>query len=467
MSNKGPVAYYRVDLVLDSALSIGAADSIQTDNDVVRDGRGLPLIPATSLAGVFRSYFDEADARVFFGRLVEDGGDLTESIVRVYDATWVSEDDASGKRSNRSISVRDGVGLEQDNKVVDTGLKFDRQVVERGAAFRTYLEITDCSATSCDGRPILACVEDMLGALDSGALSVGGKTSRGMGKVCITACKRACFDLCDKEDLNRWLDFDPFVGASWKSAEDVELLPSSKSDILIVLDLAQRGAVSVREYSTEPRRPDFSQFYIRDTSNDGLACDVPVIPGTSWAGAFRSRYRNIADEKRTRDLFGDVWRDESDGGKTKTRRSRIEFSETELRGGGWKEITRNSIDRFTGGTKDHALFKLRTYYAGTTQLRIRIRCKGESWDRQSFEALVACIADLHNGLLVVGGLTAVGHGLFRITDAACTVGGSPLSQLDFKAALIGDGDFATPDIADLAERLTCAVADILERGDAA
>ena len=59
--------YYRIELELQSPMSIGASDSVLTDVDVVLDGRGKPLIPATSLAGVYRSAFSEKDAVKIFG----------------------------------------------------------------------------------------------------------------------------------------------------------------------------------------------------------------------------------------------------------------------------------------------------------------------------------------------------------------------------------------------------------------
>ena len=459
MSSKANIAYYRVDLKLESALSIGSAESVLTDVDVVLDSRGLPLIPATSLAGVYRSFFAEADARDFFGKLVEDGGELTQSVVRVYDASWMPT--IAGEVSNQSVSIRDNVSLGEVNKVAKTGLKFDRQVVERGALFRTYIEVSDCTLRSQDGVSICECLEQMLSALNEGSLALGAKTTRGLGKVSVRSCLLRSFDLADPGQMDAWLDFHLFDGAAWSGevAGAVSLQRHAGNDLVLALDLTQRGAASIREYATAPGRPDFEQLHIRDT-REGMGTireiEVPVIPGSSWAGAFRNRYRTIAGEKATRWLFGDVWQE---GGKTVTRMSRIEFSETELTGGGWKEITRNSIDRFTGGTKDGALFKLRTYYGGRARLEIRIRCKDDELSDELLAPLLACIADLHNGLLAVGGLTAVGHGMFRIDNATCAVGGIPLTGFDCKAGILGTGEFAEPDMAGIARLLVRAVND--------
>ena len=103
--------YYRIQLELRSPLSVGASDSVHTDVDVVLDSRGLPLIPATSLAGVYRSAFDEDRAVEIFGELLGDGNPgHAESAVRVFDGTWVG--------GNGTVSVRDSVAL-RDRVAID------------------------------------------------------------------------------------------------------------------------------------------------------------------------------------------------------------------------------------------------------------------------------------------------------------------------------------------------------------
>ena len=140
--------------------------------------------------------------------------------------------------------------------------------------------------------------------------------------------------------------------------------------------------------------------------------DIPVVPGTSWAGAFRHRIEELAGgsgKALTDEWFGKV---ETGGNGNKTR-SRITFSESQISGGAFKEITRNAIDRFTGGAADGALYTEKTYYGGDTELKIVI--KSDSIDENFGNALAAAIADLHGGYLAVGGLTAVGRGLFKVT----------------------------------------------------
>ena len=82
-----------------------------------------------------------------------------------------------------------------------------------------------------------------------------------------------------------------------------------------------------------------------------------------------------------------------------------------LDGGYYKTVTRKSIDRFTSGTNDGALYTEKTYYGGSTELELLFTEK-QSDDVK--RAVLAVIADLDNGFLSVGGLTSVGRGIFSV-----------------------------------------------------
>lgn len=423
--------YYRVELKLRSALSIGAADSTLTDSDVILDSRGKPLIPATSLAGVYRSYFDEVTALQMFGEVHrlekgrilgnmtaaerraivgEDGTRCDESAVRIYDATWVD--------GNSAVTTRDSVALE--DRVAKDKLKFDRQAVERGGKFVTYVEVTDVE------RCPPASIERVFGALHVGDLLLGSKTTRGFGSVAVVDCIKREFG---PDEVEQWLEFDMFadrINPSWSLGTNITKSvhgARSACDVELELDLELRGGVSIREYSTEPgeegdSQPDYSQMIVHGMK-DEHGNDIPILPGTSWAGAFRERYESFSNAENTRTLFGCV---ESDGDEEESKRSRISFSETELSGGDWVSITHNAIDRFTGGTMTSALFTERTYMGGSTKLIIRID-DASGLDDEAFIPLVCTLVDLNNGMLAVGGLASIGRGLFRINGATLKVRG--------------------------------------------
>lgn len=436
----GTRVYYRVVFETCSAMSIGTLDSDLTDNDIALDGRGMPYIPGTSLAGVCRSFFYDASAiqlddegeiiedhredkcRRIFGALGSEG----ESAVRVYDATLLGRPQANTDmtvRYNQSVAIRDGVKLRSDEKTAEKHKKFDREVVEAGAVFETFIEVLD------ENRCTKADLEDMLYALHTGALTIGSKTTRGMGRVKIVTCWRRAFELTDEAQRKAWLGFDMFNSTNaawryWDSETNVgrSILSRAESslsckpdEIALRLCLSLRGGIAVREYTGESGEEsiNYRQLAVEGTQTATNPDGSPVIPGTSWAGAIRSRYRQISPDQEAM-LFGNV-----DEETNATQRSLISFGESELMGGEWKTVTRNAIDPFTGGVTDGACYTERTYWGGSTWLDIRVHGVGgalgtKSVGVQELKPLIAAIADLHNGFLAVGGLTSVGRGLFRI-----------------------------------------------------
>ena len=100
--------------------------------------------------------------------------------------------------------------------------------------------------------------------------------------------------------------------------------------------------------------------------------------------------------------------------KKNKQKSKIRFSESMIQNAIPRKLSRNAIDRFTGGTVNGALFTEITYYGGNTDLVIGIDESIEISDRLA-KALAASIVDLHYGFMVVGGETSIGRGLFSIT----------------------------------------------------
>ncbi len=381
--------YYRIMFRFLSPLSVGSGENAESDHDILRRKSGKPFLPASAIAGVFRHYYDGDPAlqKSLFGSISD--GESVGSQILFYDADICSD---------YSVTVRDCVRLK--DKVGEDGGKFDLEIVESGTEFVTLLELSDESAEQY--------VSELLAAFSAGELRFGYKTSRGFGIPKVTEIRRAAFDTDIPDELEAWLCFSPFRAADWQDRES--FTPKAVSGGLhVLLKLRQTGAVSIRVYSTEVSEdgstaPDYHHI----TLHNG----TPVIPGTSWAGAFRDRFRQLAGEQKTDALFGFVAQQKS---AVQSKRSAVRFSESAIVGGTWKNITRNSIDRFTAATKDAALYTERTCFGGTTELEIVL--PRELSEEQRF-LLGAVILDLHHGLLSVGGLTAVGRGMFTV-ESVC------------------------------------------------
>lgn len=399
--------YLKIEFTLLSPLSIGNGKNEKTDQDIVLNSRGIPYIPGSAVAGVFRDACkkvmgDEWTQR-YFGNIrdnCKDNGNktITESQFRVYDAYIQSED--------YFVSRRDGVALD-DYKYGIPGAKFDREILESGIIFRTFIERDiDTNESEEDAFNKLAEV------LYNIPIFFGSKISRGYGRVGNFKIfkKEFSFNTNNTNQGSGWLKFDMYKDDCWKksleiSKSDKDFLENKK----ITLELALQGGISVRQYTTEIKEdveqvPDMKQLIIRQKNEKGNIEEVPVIPGTTWAGAIGHRmklfYPNVSK------YFGK-------GGEDGKIRSKIFFSESQLKDAVCKVISRNAIDRFTGSTVDGALFTEQIYYGGTTVLEIYFDLYKEI-DLDFIKSLAVALSDLHEGLLAIGGGTSIGRGIFKV-----------------------------------------------------
>lgn len=365
------IQYYKMRFRLVSPLSVGSGSNANTDSDVVLDSLGRPVIPATALAGVIR-HACETDGKPrnqLFGFIGPKAS--ADSRIRFYDA----EADSSS-----TVTVRDMVALE--NKVGIKGAKFDREAVETNVAFVTLFELRDVSEQ--DTSLFLRA----LSALDAGALRLGSKTARGYGQIEITSLQKAAFEL--PVDKASWLTFKPYDYSADACYTDFTL-PSCESDFVTLhLELKQRGAVSVRSYTARSGKDIQDADYEQLTMSDG----VPVIPGTSWAGAFRDRFREFAGETieycpLTNEVFGFVLVRNQDrihaDDAVQQQKSKILFSESRIMDSDRKVITRNAIDRFSAATQDGALYTENTAYYGKPLGLGSVKMTVESVVRRTFD----------------------------------------------------------------------------------
>ena len=386
--------YYKVSFKLSSPLILGSGFSAETDKDILKDAKGIPFIPASSIAGICQSAMQnlwakrgldetrrEEKKKKYFGDVSNDGENIqSHSKICFYDATI--------SKGTPHISVRDGVGLDE-YKVARKSAKFDMEVLEPGVTFVTYFEQNFYSEGEED------IIKDLATIWKNAQIYLGAKTMRGYGAIQEVHVWKKEFDFSKKDSVTEWLSFDMY--ADWN--EDEEEITGSYVEGGLLLELKQVGGISIRKYTEENEEsvPDSEQLTIWNNGKE-----IPVIPGSSWAGAFLHRMKELDPQENYEALFGDC--------KSK---SVIRFSESQIMGAKEKVLTRNAIDRFSGGAMDKALFTEKTYYGGSTTLKINFSEK-KALTENAARTLAACITDLHYGFLSVGGLTAVGRGLFCI-----------------------------------------------------
>lgn len=387
--------YYYVRMELLSPISIGNGDDLLTDHDCLRNSKGVPFIPGTSLAGVFSHYLSDEMLALFTPKI---GDEYKQSPYYISDANIVLDD----KKRNVSTSIRDGVKLKPD-KIAEDGAKFDFEIVESSTKFDFRIEVIVRDHDNIDKMKKV--VDVILHGLNSGEILLGYKSKRGYGKVKIEDVKIKEFT---KNSLEEMLLFDKYQMDKYDQYSIPDIDNENKYDYIEV-HLRQLGGISIRKYSAKAGEVDFEHV----TSNG-----KPVIPGTSWNGLIRRQIAEYLDDDiisnccvKINDWFGEAKKRDTTG-----RASNIIIEESIIQDAKRIQITRNKISRFSAGVSNRALFSEVSYFNGDTVLGIKVKKSiEEDPDNSRIIGLLSLvIKDIDNGFIALGGQTAIGRGLFKV-----------------------------------------------------
>ena len=387
--------YYYVRMELLSPISIGNGDDLLTDHDCLRNSKGVPFIPGTSLAGVFSHYLSDEMLALFTPKI---GDEYKQSPYYISDANIVLDD----KKRNVSTSIRDGVKLKPD-KIAEDGAKFDFEIVESSTKFDFRIEVIVRDHDNIDKMKKV--VDVILHGLNSGEILLGYKSKRGYGKVKIEDVKIKEFT---KNSLEEMLLFDKYQMDKYDQYSIPDIDNENKYDYMQV-HLRQVGGISIRKYSATAGEVDFEHV----TSNG-----KPVIPGTSWNGLIRRQIAEYLDDDiisnccvKINDWFGEAKKRDTTG-----RASNIIIEESIIQDAKRIQITRNKISRFSAGVSNRALFSEVSYFNGDTVLGIKVKKSiEEDPDNSRIIGLISLvIKDIDNGFIALGGQTAIGRGLFKV-----------------------------------------------------
>ena len=379
---------------LRSPVLVGGGESELSDRDVYVDANGEPLIPGTALAGVLRSSLPTCEAELLFGKSTNNADGMGRtSPLWVFDAPLKSSSGACAE-----TIVIDNVALDE-NKVAKKGSKFDFQAVERGSVFDLRLMLIVRKDDINKKHDLEAMLDKLLGQLDS--LYIGGKTSRGFGKLKCTKFYRQIFLTNEPKHLDKWLEF------AWcKFANDKLEIKVEQSK----LAMAESICASLNLDGTILIRDDYSITGDENTAHITSA-GIPVIYGTSWAGAIRNGLARFlkSNEFDCENYLSEVF------GIDATSQIRIDasyFGNDPKKYDKRHEVTRVKIDRWTGGAADSALFKTKPQFGGTVKLTIHYP-RGNAAIR---ELLLLALEAINLGIITIGGETAIGRGKFNIID---------------------------------------------------
>lgn len=433
-------------IVIEAITPIAVASgetAIFTDSPVAKDVNGLPYIPGTAMAGILRHAMGvrKNDNNTLWGFQTSKeghGSALIFSDARIVGADGIAVDGLRRDvfsddflKEYQSLPVRQHVRISHRGVAEDAG-KFDEEIVFKGTRFCFDMEMVASSANEQQQ------FTDILGKLCSNTLRIGGGTRKGFGLFSVSNCRTHSLDLSQPDQLKQYQNYNPCLSSEFFGDEYSANQNDNKSDNYIL------------DFTIEPR--DFFLFssglgdddaditFVREKyikwTEDGkgqfTSADGVLIPATSIKGALAHRvafhYNKdnavFADDLEDIEtfsnqenpavtaLFGSAGNDMADSSKMTAGNVFINDIFLEVETCDPKILNHVSIDRFTGGALEGALFSERVVYAKNQKIEIKVSVN-ESVEDRYINYLKKAINDVKNGLLPLGGGTARGNGFFH------------------------------------------------------
>ena len=416
-----------------SPLNVSSGEDEWTDADLLRDGNGDVFVPGSSLAGAMRAYIKkEKNEPCLLGYSKHEANGLDTgkmSALFISDLTF-DESPLSG--------VRDGVELNAQ-KTAKSESKYDMEILEAGSKAHFFLELT--VREQDNEKEMQQEIGKVFRGINEGEIRLGSKKTRGFGEFEILS-------VSEKEyTKENYADYaNAYQNDSWKDAENklkewMEKADWTPSTLHIEVPLRMKGGISIRRYASKKGEPDYVHLtrLVIQTDEDGNETDrkeIAVLPGNSLAGALRHRMETIIGELKEagvkfpknwtstdiiNTIFGYV---DGDQGCA----SNVIVHEVDIKGAKQLTMVRTGVSRFESAVRKGSLYTEKTYVDGTLNVRIDVR-KGDNPQDEAWiiGILLLVLKDLQNGLLAVGGQTAIGRGTFS-ANGPITIDGIPIDK---------------------------------------
>lgn len=501
------------DLKLDTALHIGQGKgSHPTDSPLRRAGDGRFFIPGRAIGGSLRAVATRLAPRLglppckalqdnegkknnqtkpkpclcpvcqLFGDLYpdektaeNDGGEPSR--------LWIS--DARSSVARPQTHVRDGVGINRRRRAAARNVKFDYEVVPRGATFALRLRLVDDDSKEAAARAQLLAAA--LAEWQAGRGQLGGNSSRGLGRFHLEELRCVRTSLETADDLIAYLQSDTPWETGMPDQEWLQqALAAAKSSLAQAADksinVPAAGGFVQAAFEIVLETP----FIINDplvallsgfdhaplvelALNANDQAGLPLLAGSSLRGSLRSRAEKIARTLAaahwtSRDDFlehcpacdplaaGDhlplgncdrrlQLRDDQEVPEdalclacrlfgSPRRGSRLRVADGVWQGSALNDNSVKvqdflAIDRFTGGGQDQAKFDAAPLIGARFQVGLTLETP-QAWE---LGWLALLLRDLAEGELTVGFGEAKGYARARADEFIWTVG--YLNQADF------------------------------------
>ena len=405
--------YARGTWLLESPGHFGGDETGVADMCLLRDINGSPFIPAASIAGAARSFL--AKCSLPWGQYRKCINQELPELKRLFggadEKDGMSALIVSDAICERSVTTtRDGVRIRYETGAAAYGAKFDVEVVERGAEFDLNFQ---CLVRHGDRKDHSCSLEKwflaLLHGFQAGDIRLGARTRRGYGRGRVKAWDIRDLRMDEPADVMAWL-----TGAVWARPAS-SLLPcpvptDRRQYFCIQADFALQTSLLIRSVSAQLQSPDMVHMH---------SAQQPVVPGTSFGGAFRHRADLIATtigwpKNGVEDMFGPVHEQRSRDAHKDLFASRVFIEEHLIGNVQPRRQQRVAIDRFTGGSLSGALFDEEPVFPqkGTTS-HLTLTLTLEEPDDAEIGLLLLTLRDFWNGHAALGGETSNGRGTLQ------------------------------------------------------
>jgi len=405
-----------------TALKIGSrtSDFLQ-DSPIQKDWNNLPMILGTSIAGVLRKELDKKEANKLFGDEEAKKEEAKGSKTIISNALLLDEN----KKVNESLllnksefldkfivlPIREHNAINQKGVTNPTG-KYNEEVIYKGTQFKFRIEMIESNEDE---------FKKILDLLFLNSFRIGAGSSKGFGQIEVLEITYDEFDKSSKEYENITSSLNESFSKIYKK-EDIKNNNYIKYELnLEAVDFFMFGS----GYGDDDANMTPTYENVVDYDNKDLSKEKTLIPASSIKGAISHRttyHYNLLNELFIEDtsktpfsvveaIFGAKKDNEKDGFK-----GNILISDLYLDNTSTKVFDHVSIDRFTGGAIDSALFNEKTVSTNEEfTLEILVKKDIEEKDEKAIKAFENTLKEITTGMLSLGGATTKGHGVFTGT----------------------------------------------------
>lgn len=434
-------------LEAETPLVIGSGrKTMLTDAAILKDINGFPYIPGTSIAGILSHALDKETKGAFFGIKNfpkgndndSKGSDIIFSEGKIFDLRGNVIDGISNLSDTvfsdkfKRLPKRNHVCLTDKSVAKRTG-KFDEEVIYKGCRFAFDIEMV---AKSGDIDSANSFFDEVLSSLYSSTFRIGGGTRNGFGKMKVHEIKKRTLILSNECELDKYLNYCSNLSSSYVDWDPFKKSSTDEGWITYELTLTPNNFFSFgagfgdKEVDDIQVREECIEW---NDQNKGTFKEKYLIPATSLKGAIAHRvafYSNLKEGKYAMQIPAEEF-DKYSGGinkavgqlfgyqkdKEDVRRGICIFNDLFVEKTEIKEKVFNhvSIDRFTGGAIDGALFSEKVIDGKDLKLKTTIMVKdtGEEGLNDALECLERALKDINLGTLTFGGGSGRGHGTFK------------------------------------------------------